>query len=203
MAGKRLSVEEKEHSGPPFWRNILMELLGGLFAAALIACYGIGPEALTLFLAYSILTVIALVDIDTRSIPPILNVLLAVIGALSIFTLPGPTLVERIIGIFCISVPMYLVVLIIPEGFGGGDIKMMAATGLLLGWKANTAAFLIALLLGGGYGIYLLAVKKKSGKEHFAFGPFLSIGTIVAAYGGFGRNIVDMYIYMIQAVMVI
>jgi leader peptidase (prepilin peptidase)/N-methyltransferase len=110
--------------------------------------------------------------------------------------LPGISVFERLIGAFCISVPLILIVLVIPGGFGGGDIKMMAASGILLGWKGNVAAFFIALLLGGGYGIYLLASKKKGRKDHFAFGPFLSIGIAISLYADLGTLLLDKYIGM-------
>jgi leader peptidase (prepilin peptidase)/N-methyltransferase len=138
--------------------------------------------------------VIAVIDIDTQYIPPELNILLAVIGLLSNWTLPGPSLLERLIGAVCIALPLILIVLIIPEGFGWGDIKMMAASGVLLGWKGNIAAFFIGLVLGGIYGIWLLARKKKGRKEHFAFGPFLSIGIAVSMYAGVGTWLVSQYI---------
>lgn len=184
-------------------RYTLVELLGGILAVSVVVYYGLSPEALTLFLVYCILTTIAFIDADTQYIPPVLNIILAVLGVISIWTLPGPGLLERVIGVFCISVPLLLIVLIIPGGFGGGDIKMMAAAGVLLGWKANVAAFLIGVILGGVYGIYVLVTKKKGRKDHFAFGPFLSIGIAVAAYGGFGTYIVDLYLNMIKGIMVL
>lgn len=182
-------------------RYTMIELLGGILAVVLVIYYGIGLEALTLFLVYGILTAIAFIDIDTQYIPPVLNIILAVLGILSIWSLPGPTLLERGIGIFCISLPLLCIVLIKPEGFGGGDIKMMAAAGILLGWKANLVAFFIGLILGGAYGAFLLITKKKGKGEHFAFGPFLSIGIAISAFGGFGTYVFQLYMHMIKTVM--
>ena len=74
--------------------------------------------------------------------------------------------------------------LIVPGGFGGGDIKLMAAAGLLLGWQRSLFAVFLALLAGGGYGIWLLAAHKAGRKDHFAFGPFLCIGIAAALFWG-------------------
>lgn len=179
-------------------RAPLTECFGGILALVIVAYYGISLPALTMFLTGSILTVITLVDIDTQIIPPAFNLLLAAIGLLSMITMPGPSFPERVIGVFCISIPMILIVLLVPGGFGGGDIKMMAASGLLLGWKGNTAAFLIGLILGGGYGIYVLATGKKGRKEHFAFGPCLSIGVFISAYAGIGSYLVTQYLLLLH-----
>lgn len=182
-------------------RGILVECLGGILAVVIVLHYGIGFASLTLFLVASVLMLITLIDMDTQTIPPILNVVLGVLGFLSVLTFPGPSLLERVIGFFCISIPMFLIVLLIPDGFGGGDIKMMAASGIFLGWKGNIAAFLIGILIGGAYGAWFMLSKKKGRKEHFAFGPCLSIGIFVSAYGGFGTSVVNQYLYMIRTIL--
>jgi leader peptidase (prepilin peptidase)/N-methyltransferase len=177
----------------------LIELLGGILAVLAVLYYGISLGAITVFLVFGVLAVIAVIDMDTQYIPPELNIILAVLGVISIWTLPGVSALERIIGAFCISVPLIIIVLFIPGGFGGGDIKLMAASGILLGWRGNVFAFFIAVLLGGIYGIYLLVTKKKGKKEHFAFGPFLSIGIAVSLYANFGVTVICRYAGMLAA----
>lgn len=181
-------------------RNLLMELLGGVLAVVCVLYYELSFGCLTMFLLLCVLTVIAGIDADTQEIPPVLNVIVFLIGLLSIVTMPGPTLLERLIGMFAISLPLYLIVLVIPDGFGGGDIKMMFAAGFLLGWKGIVFAFFVGLILGGGYGAFLLMSKQKGRKEHFALGPFLSVGVAVSAYAGVGAMLVNSYIsYIIQS----
>lgn len=180
-------------------RHTLIELLGGVLAVIPLFYYGLSVEALTVFLVYCVLSTIAVIDMDTQYIPPELNLILAVLGVLSIITLPGPSLVERGIGIFCVSVPLLIITLIVPGAFGGGDIKMMAAVGILLGWKGTVMAFLIGLLLGGGYGAYVLITKKMGRKEHFAFGPFLAIGIAISLYADCGTKCMNLYMDYIMA----
>jgi leader peptidase (prepilin peptidase)/N-methyltransferase len=178
-------------------RHTWIEISGGVLAAAAVLYYGVSVAALTVFLVFGVLMTIAMIDADTQYIPPELNILLALIGIVSYWTLPEATVLERIIGVACISVPMILIVLIVPGGFGWGDIKMMAASGVLLGWKGNVTAFFIGLILGGIYAVYLLLSKKKGRKEHFAFGPFLSIGIAVSMYAGIGVYLMNQYIGLI------
>ena len=72
----------------------------------------------------------------------------------------------------------------IPGGFGGGDIKLMAAAGLFLGWQRTLLAGFLALVGGGTYGIWLLAARKAGRRDHFAFGPFLCAGLAAALLFG-------------------
>jgi leader peptidase (prepilin peptidase)/N-methyltransferase len=68
------------------------------------------------------------------------------------------------------------------EAFGFGDIKLMAAAGFFLGWQHTLVALFLGILIGGVYGIYLLATRKKGGEEHFAFGPALCAGIGIAMF---------------------
>lgn len=181
--------------------NRMVSLAGGILALVITGYYGMSMAALTLFLVSAVLVMITVIDMYTQTIPPVLNIILGALGLVSILTMPGISVAERVIGFFCISVPMFLIVLLVPGGFGGGDIKMMAASGILLGWKGNLAAFFIGLIIGGVYGAFLLISGKKGRKEHFAFGPCLSIGIFVSAYAGIGMRIVDQYLYMIQTML--
>lgn len=181
--------------------NRMVSLAGGILALVITGYYGMSMAALTLFLVSAVLVMITVIDAYTQTIPPVLNIVLGALGLVSILTMSGISVAERVIGFFCISVPMFLIVLLVPGGFGGGDIKMMAASGILLGWKGNLAAFFIGLIIGGVYGAFLLISGKKGRKEHFAFGPCLSIGIFVSAYAGIGMRIVDQYLYMIQTML--
>ncbi|MGN0395751.1 MAG: prepilin peptidase, partial [Coprococcus sp.] len=177
-------------------RDMIVELFGGISAVGLTVYYGINLKALTIFLFFAVLTIITCIDMDTMEIPFVLNVIILILGVISIFTVGGATILERIIGMFCISLPLFLIVLVIPEGFGGGDIKLMFAAGLFLGWKATVIAFLIGLVLGGGYGVICLLKRKRGKKDHFAFGPFLSVGLAIAVFCG--TQLMDMYLHFLK-----
>ena len=137
-----------------------------------------------------VLLAVALIDAQTQLIPDRLNLTLAVLGVLSLLTDGvqtggwGGLLFDRLAGALCVSVPMLLVALLVPGGFGGGDIKLMAAAGLFLGWRHTLLAAFLAILGGGFYGIWLLAAKKADRKAQFAFGPFLCVGIVTAMLAG-------------------
>lgn len=87
------------------------------------------------------------------------------------------------------------------NGFGGDDVKMMFAAGLVLGWKGNVAAFFIGVITGGVYAIVMLATKKKGRKDHFAFGPFLAAGILIALTRGLGDYLVGMYVDYVKSML--
>lgn len=155
-------------------RYLLVELLGGVLALAVCG----------------ILLSVSLIDAETQTIPDRLNLALAVCGAVSVLLSPADWL-PHIIGAFCVSVPMFLLCLVIDGAFGGGDIKLMAAAGLFLGWQNTLLAMFFGIVFGGIYGIYLLAAKKAGKKDHFAFGPFLCAGIVIAML--FGGPVLEWY----------
>lgn len=183
----------------PF-RYLLVELLGGVCAvqSAMLVPFddgGVVVYFLRVFLfifAAALLAAVAFVDIDTMEIPNGFVLAFVCLGILSVFLFPDLSIVMRFIGCFAVSAPMLLLALLIPGAFGGGDIKLMAAAGLFLGAKLVAAAFFFSVLTGGVYGIYLLAGKKKGGKDHFAFGPFLCAGIWTSIC--WGSDVISWYL---------
>lgn len=174
-------------------RYLLVEFMGGAAAVVLNRCYGFNLRALTVFLFLGVLTVVTFIDMDTQEIPPVLNVCIFLIGVMSIWTVGGVSIADRVIGMLAVSVP--LLVFAYFGGFGGGDVKLMFASGFLLGWKAVVAAFFIGVIVGGAYGIYLLVKRLKGMKDEVAFGPFLCLGLAVAVF--FGEEIMEAYISLL------
>jgi leader peptidase (prepilin peptidase)/N-methyltransferase len=141
---------------------------------------------------FSILLCITLIDADTREIPDSLNIALALCGILAIWLMPEVTLPARLIGIVCASLPMLLLAFAVEGAFGGGDIKLMAAAGLLLGWQNTLLAFFVGIILGGLYGAALLVSGRRGWKEHFAFGPCLCVGILAALFCG--EHVIGWYL---------
>lgn len=165
-------------------RYPMVELMGGVLALCSVLRFSFTWQALVVFVTACILLVIAFIDIDTMEIPNGLVAAILVLAVLSLVCFREIGWLSGLIGFFVISLPMLLMDLIIKDSFGGGDIKLCAACGLMLGWQQMLAAALIALITGGIFGAFLLISKKKGRKEHFAFGPFLSLGILIALFAG-------------------
>ena len=86
---------------------------------------------------------------------------------------------------------MYLLYLITKgRGIGGGDIKLMAATGLLLGWKNIILAFVLGCILGSV--IHIVRMKVAGAQKVLAMGPYLAAGIWIA--GLYGQQMINWYL---------
>lgn len=65
---------------------------------------------------------------------------------------------------------------------GLGDVKLILATSLLLGYPASLSAFLFSFWLGGAAGLFLLALQKSGLKSQIPFGPFIITGSVLAYF---------------------
>lgn len=139
-------------------------------------------KSTVIFLLALILTVIAYVDIKTYTIPDRLTLCMlaiAVITFLPVFDFTGDDIRSRAAGIFAASLPMIVVNLIAGDCFGGGDIKLIAACGLMLGTGRIIETLMISLVAAGVYAAVLLITHKKTCRQYFAFGPFISFGVMI------------------------
>ena len=64
---------------------------------------------------------------------------------------------------------------------GGGDIKLLAMAGSILGWKLVALTFFLAPLLALVPGLVVLMWKRS---HVIPYGPFLSLGLIVSLFFG-------------------
>lgn len=156
-----------------------------LFCAFFVCGFSVAGMFTALFLL--LLVACACADINAGIVPDLIVIAIAVLGivkylAVEPFTVAG--ILSHLIGAVCISVPMLLISLVIKGAFGGGDIKLMAAAGLYLGWQLTLAGAFIGMFVSGFYGIYLLVFKKAGKKSKIKLAPFLSFGLSIAALFG-------------------
>jgi len=170
-------------------RYPLVELFTGLLAVLIFFVYGFTPQGVVVFMAGAILIPITMIDFDTMTIPNGLVIALMVPALLCFFIFPDVGILSRVIGIVAVSLPMLFLTLFITDAFGGGDIKLMAVAGFMMGWPNTLLATFIGLILGGIVAVYILLRKTK--EKHMAFGPYLCMGIMTAMI--FGDIIIQWY----------
>jgi leader peptidase (prepilin peptidase)/N-methyltransferase len=82
-----------------------------------------------------------------------------------------------------------------PAGMGFGDVKLAGVLGTYvgwLGWGEWAVALFLGFLLGGLFGIALVAVKRGGRKTAVPFGPFMLLGTLIAIL--WGGRLADAYL---------
>ena len=75
---------------------------------------------------------------------------------------------------------------------GGGDIRIGAFMGVILGWKMVILAIVLAYVIGSIASIFVIIKKKKFYGLKVPFAPFLVAGTLCAFY--FGEAILRWYL---------
>ena len=80
-------------------------------------------------------------------------------------------------------------------GMGGGDIKLIAAIGALLGWQKVILIIFLSAFIGSLVGLAGLIGKRLNSLSQIPFGPFLAGGTLIAYFSG--ERIINLYIIML------
>lgn len=160
----------------------VVELLNGALYCIVFAVYGISVEALLFALLASALIILSVIDFRTYEIPVGINLFILALGLIRIAT-DYTRWSDYAVGFLLVSGFLYLVYLVTGgRGIGGGDIKLMAVSGLLLGWKQILLAFVMGCIIGS---VIHIARMRVSGQGHMlAFGPYLSIGILISALAG-------------------
>lgn len=122
------------------------------------------------------------------------NWMIMVLAGLNMIFCPETGVIDHLRGAVIIALPMLMLAIVIPQVFGGGDIKLMAVSGLLLGTKLVVCAMILAIFASGGYVILMFVLKKIKKGDRFAFGPFLSLGLAVSVV--WGEEIIDWYLFI-------
>ncbi len=187
---------------PISWRYPAVELLtGALFAAVavllpwqqLAPSLAAGVVVLLAFWWFAGSTVaLALIDLDTRRLPNaiVLPGYAVGISLLTVACLLGAdwwALVRAGIGMAALFA-VYAVLWLIRHGaMGAGDVKLAGLVGLHLGWLGwgpLAVGAVAAFILGGLFGIGLLASRRAGRKTAIAFGPWMIAGAWTGVLAG-------------------
>lgn len=163
-----------------------VKMAGAVSGILCLHHYGVErwEQGLLVFLFFGILTAAAFIDRMTMEIPNLCVMLIALLAAVSCPVITAVPVGERLLGMVCVSLPMLFISVLTSGGFGGGDIKLLAASGFFLGARITLVSAVLALFLAGGYGAFMLAAKKMSRRSCLALGPFLCAGLVVGTLYG-------------------
>lgn len=167
----------------------LIELLNAILYLFLFWNKGVNIQSVLFCLMTSALIVLSVIDFRTFEIPMGINVFIFFVGILRVVT-DYRNSKEYILGFFAVS--LFLAILFwVSKGraIGGGDVKLMAAAGLVVGWKCIIVSFFVACLLGSV--IHLLRMKITKEDHVLALGPYLAMGIYISIL--FGNEIINWY----------
>lgn len=186
-------------------RYFFVELLTGLLWLACFLTWGTTPRGLlttvTFCLFVSILIIITFIDIDHGIIPDSISLPgIPVFFLLTGLFIPQTTWLDSLVGIFIgggilLGVSIVYRIITKRDGMGGGDVKLLAMIGAVVGWKGILFTIFVSAIIGTVAGVILMLKNRKSLSLSMPYGPFLSLGAILYIF--FGEMIFAWYISLL------
>lgn len=136
-------------------------------------------------LFFILLLVASIWDIRKRIIPDELNAMILCIGLLT-FT------PDKLAGLL-LGLPLFIAAILKEGGMGGGDIKLTAAAGFVLGFPLGMAGLIFGLSAVLLYHLIIRSIRKlkhinapAAGETLLPLAPFLSVGFLASYLLNFG-----------------
>jgi leader peptidase (prepilin peptidase) / N-methyltransferase len=177
-------------------RYVLVELLTASLLLALYLRFGLSASFFIFGLFVLGLILVTFIDWEHYLIPDLVVYPGIVLGLLFNFFFPqmvSPSagslfaLKEAAVGVLVGAGSLLLVALLgqlvfKKEAMGGGDIKLLAMIGAFLGWKAVLVSIFFGSLIGAVISLLLIFVGLKKRTDYIPFGPYLSLGGLIALF---------------------
>ena len=176
----------------------LIEGITAISSLFLFLKYGLSLSYFFYFSFVAALIIITVIDLYHQIIPDVISIPGIGVGLLAALILPQITFFNSLMGILLGGGSLFLIATLYQwlfkrEGMGGGDVKLLAMIGAFLGWDAVILTILLSSFIGSMTGIVIIVLKGKNFKYAIPFGPFLSLGAVIALF--YGQEIVKWYLY--------
>lgn len=177
------------------WQYPIIEAMNGLLYVLIFLINGFNSaDKLVVSVLYclmaSALLTMTVIDWRTYEIPFGINVFIFVLGVIRLI-MNYKNWSLYVIGFFAVSL-FLLIIFYVSKGvaIGGGDVKLMAAAGLLIGWQNIVLALALGCIIGSV--IHVIRMKVTGVDHVLAMGPYLAVGILVSAL--WGESLIGWYI---------
>jgi leader peptidase (prepilin peptidase)/N-methyltransferase len=170
-------------------RYPLVETLMGILFGLCFWKFGFSWFLLESWLLVFGLVTISFIDLDHFLIPDVISLPGILIGLLGATLNPEREFLPSLYGVligggFLWAIAWVYFLVRKQEGLGGGDIKLIAWIGAVLGWSSIPFVILVSSIVGSVVGL-ALAIKTKDGmKTVIPYGPFLASAALVFMFVG-------------------
>lgn len=182
-------------------RYMLVEILTAVLVLVCYFKFKLSIMFALASIAIMIYICIAFIDAKHYIIPDSLNIILGIIGIVSLFFVNEQgnisiNWIDRLIGLgvgFLLLIIFVLLEKVLKkEVIGGGDLKLIISTGLFLGWQLMLLGIFIGSIVACLVELPLSKNEKIRENHRLPFGPYLVVGFIVSLL--FGLNILNWYL---------
>ncbi len=178
---------------PISWRYPLTELLCGTWALLLFVQVGFVWAFLPLALWGFLLVALLWIDFDFKLLPDVLTWPGMALGLAATLLAMGPRdgALHALFGVVTGSGILWLlawawIVFRRIEGMGGGDVKLAAMFGVVLGWQLTLLTLFVASLAGSLWGVALMLRGRGGMKSELPFGTLLAPAAMIVFLWGHG-----------------
>lgn len=167
----------------------IVELLNAILYLLTYIKYGLTLEFFFFSIIFSILIIIAFIDLKDIVIPDVLVVFIIVITILYkivsyIICHTPPQLLDSVSGLILSSLLFIIIIIASRGGMGEGDVTLIGSLGLILGLEKIFLTVLLSFILGAILSVLLLVTKIKGRKDPIPFGPFIILAFITVVFWG-------------------
>lgn len=183
------------YCGAPISRRYpFVEFLTGVMYVVVFAACGPTVRSVIYCLFGSCLIAASGIDLDHLYVPDRFHVCIIILAVVSFFTGNSERLFSLLAGSLAVGGFMLLVSLATRGGIGGGDIRLMAASGLLLGLPRNAFAFILAYITAGIVCLIPMLQGRMHRKTEVPMVPFFAFALMVSAL--WGDRLLDWYLHL-------
>jgi prepilin signal peptidase PulO-like enzyme (type II secretory pathway) len=165
------------------------EIISGVMLCAVVYFQGLSSISICEYFALMCILSAAEIDFLTMKIPDSLSILAFLFAVYPV--LHYGDWKSALIGCALAGGFLLIVALIFPGGFGGGDVKLAAAAGFLLGAELSVVLMEAALITGSLFGAAYALISRRGLRIKIPFAPFIAAGVIIAYF--LGRKILVIY----------
>lgn len=169
----------------------IMEFLTGILFATAPLVIGWSGELIVALMLISMFMIIIVSDINYMIIPDKILIWFAGIFLLERIFWPLSPWWDSLLGAVTGFVLLLIIALVSKGGMGGGDVKLYALLGFVLGVKLVLFSFFLSTLFGAVIGGLAMLFKIVKRKQPIPFGPFIAAGTLTAYY--WGSDLINLY----------
>jgi leader peptidase (prepilin peptidase) / N-methyltransferase len=170
----------------------VFELLTGILFAAAPVFFSWSGEMIVALTLISLFMIITVSDLHYMIIPDKILLVFAGIFLLERIVWPLNPWWDSLVGAMIGFTLLLLIAFISGGGMGGGDIKLFALIGFVLGVKLMLLSFFLATLYGALFGVLSLLARLVKRRQPIPFGPFIAAGTFTAYF--WGPALIEFYL---------
>lgn len=174
----------------------LVELLTGTLYVLIFWVYGMSIKTITGLILVPVLIAVSFIDIKYKEIPTEITITgFVLVMAAYIFSLAAKIIsIQEFLNYLYgfLFAGLVMLAFVLPGWMGGGDFKLSAFIGFVLGLKLTIVFLFFSFVIGGLISGIRVIFTKESIKEYVPFVPYLALGSVIAVI--FGHQILNMYL---------